>query len=89
MELAITNAQLRKTLSQVRTHETELEVEVASLRAELLAVGARETTLQSSLDKEMRVSKERLAQLEMVASDTLLFVRAKLMQEFKDEKSGE
>ena len=89
IELSATNAQLRNTLSQVHTHETELEVEVASLKDDLLVAIVRETTFQSLLDKERKVSDERLAQLERIADDSVLSAHAELMQEFKDEKSGE
>ena len=49
----------------------------------------QETTLQSLLDKERKVSEKRLAQLETVADDLVLSAHANLMQEFKDRKSVE
>lgn len=50
IDLTSINAQLQKSLSQVRMYETELEAENGLLRAQLLVVSAKETTLQSSLD---------------------------------------
>ena len=60
-----------------------------TLRADLLVAGIWETTLQSLLDKERKVNEKRLAQLETIADDSVLSARVELMQEFKDEKSGE
>lgn len=61
MDLTSTNTQLQKTLSKVRTHETELEAKVSLLLAQLLSVGARETALQYSLNEDRRVNEARLA----------------------------
>ena len=89
MELSIANTQLQKTLSQVRTQEIELDAQISSLWAQLLAVGDQDTALQSSLVKERIVSEERLALLEVVAGDAMLSAHVELMQEFKNGKSGE
>ena len=77
--LTASNAQLRKVLSEARTHETELGVEVTTLRADLSVAQIRETSLQTSLDKARRVGDERLAQLETMVGDVVLAARAKLM----------
>ena len=73
------NAQLRKTLMEACTYETELEAEAASLRANLITAYAHEATLESLLDKEKKVNKERLAQLETIADDSVLSARVELM----------
>lgn len=88
-ELTTTNAQLHKTLTDVRTHETKLSVEAASLRADLYVAWTRDTTFQTSFDEVTRVSDEHLAQLETLVGDAVLSARAELMQEFKDGKSRE
>ena len=88
IELTASNAQLCKALAEACAHETELSVEAASLRADFSTTQIRETTLQTSLDEARRVGDERLAQLETVAGDAVLFARAELIQEFKDEGAG-
>ena len=72
---------------EVHSDETELEAEVASVQVDLLTAHACEAALQSLLDK--KVSEERLAQLETIADDSVIYARAELMQDFKDGKSGE
>ena len=88
-EFSVANAQLKKTLMEVCSHETELEAEVASLQDDFLTAHSREVALYSLLDKERKVNEERLAQLETIADDSIISAYAELMQEFKDEKSGE
>ena len=78
-ELMASNAQLHKVLLEAHAHETELSTEAASLQVDLSTARIRETTLQTSLVKVRRVSDERLAQLETVAGDVVLFARAKLI----------
>ena len=66
MELQVANAQIQKTLSQVRTHEMELEADDGFLQAQLLAADLRETSLESSLKQKRTKSEETLAKLETV-----------------------
>jgi len=89
MELQTGNAQIQKTLSQLRTNETELEAEVSSLQAQFLAVSLQETSLQFSLEQERKGGEEVVAKLETVASEVVIAAYAELIQEFKDEESGE
>ena len=60
-DLTASNAQLRKAFAEACTHETELGVEVATLRADLSTAQIHETTLQTSLDEARRVVDEQLA----------------------------
>ena len=65
------------------------QAEVSSFRAQLLAMGLQETSLQTSLEQEKKAREEAMAKLEMVASEAVIVARTELMWEFKDKKSGE
>ena len=45
--------------------------------------------LEASLEKEKKVSEERLAGLETVASDVVIATHVEIMQELKEGKSSE
>ena len=87
-ELQASNAQLWKTMSQMQARTVESKTELISCRAKLLATELQVTTLESSLEKEKKVSEERLAGLEMVVNDLVVCAHVELMQEFKDGKSS-
>ena len=52
--------------------EAEFNAKVCSLRVKLAALESQVGILGSSLEKEKKVIKERLAGLEMVASDVVI-----------------
>ena len=57
----------------------ELEAEVSSLRAQLLAVGLQETSLHTSLEQERKAGEEMMTKLEMVISEAVIVAHDKLM----------